>query len=87
VLRGLHVEIQDYKTDLQNVDLSFNDEDVRSRFSVVYSEFRVSHPKLYGHIDRSKLNHRYYYIFNKFDDKEDSYYLKYIFSPSRYVYG
>jgi hypothetical protein len=42
----------------------------------MYTEFRVSHPKLNGNIDRSTLNHSYYYMFNKFDDKEDSYYLK-----------
>jgi hypothetical protein len=53
----------------------------------MYTEFRVSHPKLYGNIDRSKLNNDYCYMFNKFDDKEDSYYLKYVYYPSRNVYG
>jgi hypothetical protein len=54
---------------------------------VVYTDFRARHPKLYGNIDRSTLNHTSYYMFNKFDDKEDSYYLKYIYHPDKYVYG
>jgi hypothetical protein len=75
------------KAELQNEEFSYNDEDVRCKFSVVYTEFRVSHGKLYGHIYRSTLNHTNYYMFNKFDDKEDSYYLKYVYCPSRNVYG
>jgi hypothetical protein len=78
--------MRDQKGELQNVKFSYNDEDVRCKFSVVYTEFRVSHSKLYGNIDRSTLNHPCYYMFNKFDDKEDSYYLKYIYVPKRNVY-
>jgi hypothetical protein len=42
---------------------------------------------MYGNIDRSTLNWEYYYMFNKFDDKEDCYYLKYICSPGKNIYG
>jgi hypothetical protein len=78
--------MREQKAELLNNEFSYNDEDVRCKFSVVHAEFRVRHPKLYGNIDRSMLNYPNYYMFNKFDDKEDSYYLKYIYSPSRYVY-
>jgi hypothetical protein len=60
---------------------------VKGKFSVVYTDFRATHPKFYWHINRSTLNHPYYYMFNKFNDKEDNYYLKCIFCPSRDVYG
>jgi hypothetical protein len=76
VLRNFHAEMREQK-----------DEDVRCKFSVVYPEFRVRHPKLYGNIDRLILNHPHYYMFNKFDDKEESYYLKYIYSPKGNVYS
>jgi hypothetical protein len=42
---------------------------------------------MYEHIDRSILNYHYYNMFNKFADKEDSYYLKYVYCPGRDVYG
>jgi hypothetical protein len=60
---------------------------VRCKFSVVYIDFRINHPKLYENIERWTLNWKYYYMFNKLDEKEDSYYLKYIFCPRKCVYG
>jgi hypothetical protein len=81
----LHDEIPDQKIDLQNVNFSFSDEDMRCKFSVVYTNFRITHPELYGHIDRSKLDFHYYYMFNKFDDGDDSYYLKFIYFPKLYL--
>jgi hypothetical protein len=87
VLRNLHTEMREQKAELQNKEFSYNDEDVRCKFSVVYTEFRLRHPKLYGNIDRSTLNHSIDYMFNKFTDDEDSYYLKYIYRPDKNVYG
>jgi hypothetical protein len=87
VLVYLHDEIRDEKIDLQNVNFSFNDEDVRCKFSVVYTNIRITHPELYGHIDRSSLDFQHYYMFNKFDDKDDSYCLKFICNPSENIYG
>jgi hypothetical protein len=87
VLKNLHLEMREQKRDLLNNEFSYNDEDVRCIFSVVYTDFRIRHPKLYGNIDRSTLNHSIYYMFNKFTDDEDSYYLKYIYRPDKYVYG
>jgi hypothetical protein len=52
VLSGVHVEIRSQKKDLQNEEFSFNDEDVRCKFSVVYIDFRINHPKLYENIER-----------------------------------
>jgi hypothetical protein len=63
-----------------------NNEDVRYKFSVVSAEFRIIHPEVYGYIDRSTLNSCYYCMFNKFDDKEDIYYLKYLYCPGRTLY-
>jgi hypothetical protein len=68
---------------LQNEEFCFNDEDVRFKFSVVYTNFRISNSELYGNIDRSTSKSDYHCIFNKFDENEDSYYLKYIFSPRK----
>jgi hypothetical protein len=82
VLKNLHLQMREQKRDLLNNQFSYDDEDVRCKFSVVYSDFRVRYPKLYGNIDRSTLNHPNYYMFNKFTDDEDSYYLK-IYIPSR----
>jgi hypothetical protein len=79
VLKFLHVEILDGKHNLLNNEFSYDDENVRCKFSVVHTDFRVRHPKLYGNIDRSTLNHTSYYMFNKFSE-EDSYYLKYIYT-------
>jgi hypothetical protein len=53
VLAYVHAEIQVQKIDLQDVKFTFNDEDVRSKFSVVYTSFRIAHPDLCGHLDRS----------------------------------
>jgi hypothetical protein len=87
VLACLHAEIREQKIELQKVNFSFNDEDVRCKFSVEYTNFRIIHPELYGHIDRSTLDFQYYYMFNKFDDKEDNHYLKFIYNPVGNIYG
>jgi hypothetical protein len=87
LLKNLPLEMREQKRQLLNNEFSYNDEDVRCKFSVVYTDFRVRHPKLNGYIDRSILNYRYYYMFNKFDDKEDSYYLKYVYKPTIQTYG
>jgi hypothetical protein len=87
LLDNLHLQIREQKRDLLNNKFSYNDEDVRCKFSVVYTNFRVRHPKLYGNIDRSILNHTSYYMFNKFTEEDDSYYLKYIYRPDKYIYG
>jgi hypothetical protein len=50
LLKNLHLQIQEQKRDLLNNQFSYNDEDVRCKFSVVYTDFRVRHPELYGHI-------------------------------------
>jgi hypothetical protein len=52
MLSGVHKEIPSQKQDLQNEELSFNYEDVRCKFSVVYTDFRISNPVLYGNIGR-----------------------------------
>jgi hypothetical protein len=66
---------------------SFNDEDVRCKFSEVYTDFRITYAELFGYIHKSSLNEfHYYYMFNKFDDKEDSYYLKFIYDPVGNIY-
>jgi hypothetical protein len=83
VLACLHAEIREQKIDLQSENFSFNDEDVRCKFSVVYTNFRIAHPELYGHLDRSSLDWKFYFMFNKFDDKDDSYYLKFIYCPEQ----
>jgi hypothetical protein len=36
-----------------------------------------------GNIGRSTSKSNYYYLFNKFDEKEDSYFLKYVFCPRK----
>jgi hypothetical protein len=86
VLHYLHTEIQVQKIDLQGEDFTFNDEDVRRKFSVVYTSFRIAHPNMYGHLDRLLLNYEDYFMFNKFDDGEDSYYLKFIYCPEPHIY-
>jgi hypothetical protein len=88
VLECPHAKIRDQNIQLQDKKFSFNNEDVRCKFSVVYTNFRITHPELYGYIDKSSLNEfHYYYMFNKFDDKEDSYYLKFIYNPVGNIYG
>jgi hypothetical protein len=88
MLACLHAEIRDQKIDLQGVNFSFNDENARCKFSVVYTNFRITHSELYGHLDRSSLGKfQYFYMFNKFDDENDSYYLKFIYCPEQYLYG
>jgi hypothetical protein len=52
VLACFHDEITNQKNELQNKDFSFNDEDVRCKFSVVYTNFLITHPGLYGHINK-----------------------------------
>jgi CRISPR/Cas system CSM-associated protein Csm4 (group 5 of RAMP superfamily) len=42
LLSWVHAEIRDEKNELPNVDFSFNDENVRCKFSVVYTEFRIT---------------------------------------------
>jgi hypothetical protein len=79
--------LREQKIELQYVNFSFNDEDVGCKFSVVYTNFRIMHAKLYGHIDRSTLNFQFYFMFNKFDDGDDNYYLKYMYYPKQYLYG
>jgi hypothetical protein len=74
VLDGVHRDMRTQKQDLQNEEFNFNDKDVRFKFSVVYTDFRVNHPKLYENIDRSTSKLDYFYMFNKFDENEDSYY-------------
>jgi hypothetical protein len=74
----LHAKIPEQKIELQNKNFSFDDEDVRCKFSVVYTNFIIAYSEVYWNIYRSTLNRKYYFMFNKFDDKEDSYYLKYI---------
>jgi hypothetical protein len=87
VLYHIHAEIQVQKINLQHMKFTFNDEDVRCKFSVVYTSFRIAHPNLYGHLDRSSLNYQYYFMFNKFDDGDDSYYLKFIYCSEQHLYG
>jgi hypothetical protein len=50
--------MREQKGELQNKEFSYNDEDVRCKFSVGYTEFRVRHSKLYGHINRLILDFR-----------------------------
>jgi hypothetical protein len=38
-------------------------------------------------IGKSILNNHYYYMFNKFDDKKDSYYLEYVYKLTIETYG
>jgi hypothetical protein len=59
VLSNIHREIGNQKEDLQNEEFSFNDEDVRCKFSVVHTDFRINHPKLYANVNRliSKSNY------------------------------
>jgi hypothetical protein len=57
------------------IEFSFNDEDMRYKFSVVYTDFRVTHPKLLKTLADQHQSPTYYYVFNKFDEKEDSYYI------------
>jgi uncharacterized protein YijF (DUF1287 family) len=56
VLDTVHAEIREQKIDLQSEKFSFNDEDMRFKFSVMHTNFRIKHPKLYGNIDRSTLD-------------------------------
>jgi hypothetical protein len=43
----MYAEIRDQKQDLKNEQFNFNDEDVKGKFSVVYTDFRATHPKFY----------------------------------------